>query len=81
MLMSGSDTCFLEVSAYVSLKVAIKGSFRGKKLQKFSKHFKAFSLKQKRGSTTKKIEVILVNFGSHTLFSYIFSESNYTHLN
>ena len=31
MLMSGLDTCFLEVSAHALLKVANKGSFRGRK--------------------------------------------------
>ena len=31
MLMLGSNTYFLEVSAHVSMKVANKGSFRGKK--------------------------------------------------
>ena len=31
MLMPVSETNFLEVSAHVSLKVAIKGSFRDKK--------------------------------------------------
>ena len=30
--MPGSNTYFLEVSAYVSLKVATKVSFRGKKI-------------------------------------------------
>ena len=30
--MPVSNTYFLEVSAYVSLKVATKGSFRGKKI-------------------------------------------------
>ena len=35
MLLPGSDTYFLEVSVDDSLKVAIKGYFRGKKLWKF----------------------------------------------
>ena len=34
--MVGSDTYFLEVGAHVSLKVATKDYFRGKKTQKFS---------------------------------------------
>ena len=33
MLISGLDTYFLEVSAHALLKVATKGSFRGKKLE------------------------------------------------
>ena len=33
MLMSGLDTYFLEVSAHAFLKVATKGSFRGKKYE------------------------------------------------
>ena len=36
-----SDTCILEVRAHDSLKVVTKGSFKGKKLLKFS-IFKAF---------------------------------------
>ena len=54
--MPVSETYFLEVSANVQLKVATKGSFTGKKIQKFS-IFEAFLLKQKRRSATKKIEV------------------------
>ena len=33
--MSGLDTCFLEVSTHALLKIAAKGSFRGKKSKKF----------------------------------------------
>ena len=41
MLMSGLDTYFLEVGAHALLKVATKGSFRGKKYQNlaFSGYF------------------------------------------
>ena len=53
MLMSCSDTSFLKFSAPISLKVATNGSFRGKKIQNFS-ILKAFLLKQKRWSPTKK---------------------------
>ena len=59
MLMPVSETNFLEVSAHVSLKVATKGSFRGKKTLKFS-IVSAFFLKQKRGSATKKIGKTLI---------------------
>ena len=58
--MPVSETYFLEVSANVQLKVATKGSFTGKKIQKFS-IFEAFLLKQKRRSATKIIEVSLMN--------------------
>ena len=34
MVLPGSDTYFVEVSAHVSLKVATKGYFRGKKTLK-----------------------------------------------
>ena len=33
MIMSGLDTYFLEVSVHALLKVATKGSFRGKKYE------------------------------------------------
>ena len=33
MLMSGSDTYFLEVSAHALVNIATKGSFRGKKFE------------------------------------------------
>ena len=36
MLMVGSDTYFLEVGAHVSLKVATKDYFRGKKPPKLA---------------------------------------------
>ena len=49
-----SATCFLEVRACVSLKVATKVFVRGKKVEKFS-FFKANSLKQKQGSANKAI--------------------------
>ena len=60
MVISSLETYFLEVSAHPSLKVAINGSFRSKKIQKFS-IFKAFFLKQKRMSTNKKIEAFVIS--------------------
>ena len=36
MLMSGVDTYFLDVSAHALVNIAAKGSFRGKKIRKFS---------------------------------------------
>ena len=36
MIMSGLETYILEVSAHVSLKIATKDSFRGKKTPKIS---------------------------------------------
>ena len=53
MLMSCLDTYFLEVSAQVLLKIATKGSFRGKK--------------SKRRSTTKLC--FFHNFGTFILCS------------
>ena len=34
--LSGLDTCFLEVSTHALLKIAAKGSFRGKKSKNLS---------------------------------------------
>ena len=39
MLLPGSDTCFLKVSPHVSLKLATKGYFRGKKTLEISRKF------------------------------------------
>ena len=39
MLLPGTDTCFLEVSPHVSLKLATKGYFRGKKTLEISRKF------------------------------------------
>ena len=58
--MPCSATYFLEVGARVSLKVAAKKFFRGKKVRKFS-IFKAIILKQKFRSATKKNGVPLIN--------------------
>ena len=54
--MPGSETFFLKVSAHTSLKVAIKDSFRDKKIQNFST-FKAIFLNPKRKSATEKIDL------------------------
>ena len=51
MLISGLDTCFLEVSAHALLKVATETSFSGKKSQNFQK--------QNRGSMTFVFSIIL----------------------
>ena len=59
--MAGSNTYFMEVTAHVSLKGPTKVSFRGKKIQSFS-IVNAVSLKQKRRSATKNIEVVLISF-------------------
>ena len=53
MLILVSETYILEMGAHVSLKVATKGSFRVKKVQKLST-FKAYFLKYKRRSANKK---------------------------
>ena len=58
--MPGSDPYFLEVSAHVSLKVTIKGSFRDKKIRKFS-IFQDIFLNQKRRNATEKIYLSLIN--------------------
>ena len=68
--MSVSETNFLEMSAHVLLKVAPKGYFRSKKPQNISIVINIF-LKQKRGSTTKKIEVVFISFHEYNLFSKI----------
>ena len=60
MLLSDSDTYFLELSAHVSLIVATKVSFKGRKIQKFS-IVNAFFLEQKRKSANKKFGVLLIN--------------------
>ena len=52
--MPNSGTYFLEVCTQVSLKVATKGSFGGKKILKLS-NFKIIFLKRKRRSGTKKL--------------------------
>ena len=54
MLLPGSDTYLLEVSAQVSLKVATKGNCSGKT------NFEDFDFNVGR-SVTKKIEVSLIN--------------------
>ena len=74
MLIPGSNTHFLEVSAHVSLKVATKGSSRGEKVWKFS-IFKDFYLKQKRRSATKNNKVSFMNL-AFNLFSYFTSGSS-----
>ena len=61
--MPYSTTYFLEVSACVSLKVAMKVFFRGKQIQKFI-FLEAYSLKQKRENATKPIYVFQSNLGS-----------------
>ena len=61
MLILVSETYILEMGAHVSLKVATKGSFRVKKVQKLST-FKAYFLKYKRRSANKKSKVSLMNF-------------------
>ena len=55
-----SNTYFLQVSAHVSLKVATKGYFRGKKNSETLDIWLVF-LKEKRRSAIKKIEVSLTN--------------------
>ena len=55
-----SDTNFLEVGARVSLKVATKGFFRGKKNSE-NLAFLIIFVKQKRRSATKKSEMFLMN--------------------
>ena len=60
MLMPVSETYFLEVSPHVSLEVATKGFFRGKRIWKVS-IFKAFLLKQIRRSAAEKIGLSLIN--------------------
>ena len=52
MLIHGSDTYFLEVSAHVSLNVATKASFRGEKLRKF--RFLAYFSKAKTEECDRK---------------------------
>ena len=54
MLMPGSETYFLGVSAHVSLKVAIKGSFWDKRIRKL-KTFKDF-LSKNRGVRPKEVK-------------------------
>ena len=56
-----SKTNFLDVSTHVSLKVATKVFFRGKKPQTFSIVITIF-LKQKQRSAIKKIEMVLLSF-------------------
>ena len=51
--MPGSDPYFLEVSAYVSLKVTIKGSFRDKKNPKIQ-HFLGYFPKSKTKECDRK---------------------------
>ena len=65
MIIPDLDTCFLEVRAHVSLKVATNDSFRGKQIHKFS--ILSLFLKQKWKSATKKIEVLVINFASQYL--------------
>ena len=69
-----SDTCFLEVGARLSLKVATKGSIRGKKNSE-NLEMKITFLKQKRRSPTKKIDVSLIHLELLALLSYISSEN------
>ena len=64
-------SCFLKVSARVSLKVTTKASFRSKKTWKLS-IFKAFFLKQNRRNASKKIEVSVINWA----LLYLGSEYN-----
>ena len=71
--MSVSETNFLEMSAHVLLKVAPKGYFRSKKPQNISIVINIF-LKQKRGSTTKKIEVVSSIFMNITCSARYFLE-------
>ena len=52
MIIPDLETCFLEVRAHVSLKVATNDSFRGKQIHKFS--ILSLFLKQKWRSATKK---------------------------
>ena len=52
MLIYGSDTYFLEVSAHVSLNVATKASFRDEKLRKF--RFLAYFSKAKTEECDRK---------------------------
>ena len=63
MLKFAFDTCFLKVNVHASLKVATKGSFRCQKILIFTT-FKAFFVKQKWMSKTKKIEVSVINLAS-----------------
>ena len=60
MLLPGSGTYFLEVSAHVSLKVATKVCLRVKKNSE-NLYFLVVFLKEKRKSVTKEIEVSLRN--------------------
>ena len=67
--MPSSATYFLEVGAHISLKVATKGSIRGKKLWKF-RFLGSFS-KLKTEECDKKVWNVFDQFG-------IFSGSTYT---
>ena len=57
----------MEVGARLSLKVATKVFFRGKKVQKI-RFFEAYSLKQKRGSAAKDIYVFQRILGRSTTY-------------
>ena len=60
MIMPGSDTHFLEVSAYASLKVAADYFFREKKNIKIQ-NFKLFFQSKDGGVRPKSFEMFLIN--------------------
>ena len=62
MLMSGLDTHFLEVNVHPLLKIATKGSVRGKKSEILA--FWGFFSEANRRSTTKVNYVFFHNFGT-----------------
>ena len=70
--MPCTDTYFLKVGARVSLKVANKGSIRGKKKLRKLRFLGSF-LKPKRRSARKKFKTFLINLASlYLLHIHIF---------
>ena len=57
MVLPGSATYFVEVSAHVCLKVATKGYFRGKKTLKIQ-IFKLFFYRKNGGMQPKKLKFL-----------------------
>ena len=77
MLISRLDTYFVDKSAHALLKVATKGSFRGKRYRKFS-IFRLFFWNKNGWVQPKRLKYLPWIWHHYTLFSYIFSGNRCT---